>query len=123
MSKIIHINEDAYNRTKPLPFLSFFEEIVSFLKGLLNDPIGTTPSETLNKYGFDNSHLRKILLDYNIITKKENITEPFDETTGKLISKYSVSYRVPKANFKDKIRKLYNDTFNGKIAINNKYVS
>lgn len=67
----------------------------------------------LKKYGFDNGTLRKKLLDYGVITKKENITEPFDETNGKMVSKYSVSYRVPKENFKDKIRKLHNDTFYG----------
>lgn len=111
MSRIIHINEDKYNELKPLPFLDFYNEVVNFVKGLLNDPIGTEPSDVLRKYGFTNGKLRKYLLDYDIITKKENITEPFDERNGKMVSKYSVSYRVPKENFKDKIRKLHNDVF------------
>jgi len=119
MSKVIHIKESTYDRIRPLPFLTFFEEVLKFVKGLLNDPIGTKPSELLKKYGFTNGELRKKLLDYNIITKKENITEPFDEENGKMISKYSVSYKVPKENFKDKIRKLHTDTF----SVNEAYVT
>lgn len=111
MSKVIHINESSLEILKPLPFLSFFKEVLSFVKGLLNDPIGTKPSETLQKYGFNNGVLRKKLLDYGVITKKENISEPFDETNGKMVSRYSVSYKVPKENFKDKIRKLHSDAF------------
>ena len=111
MSKIVYVNESSLQALKPLPFLSFFKEVLAFVKGLLNDPIGTKPSDVLKKYGFDNGTLRKKLLDYGVITKKENISEPFDETNGKMISRFSVSYRVPKENFKDKIRKLHNDTF------------
>ena len=113
---------------KPIPFLSFFKEVVSFIKGLLNDPIGTKPSGLLKKYGLNNGVLRKKLLDFGIITKKENITEPFDETNGKMVSKYSVSYRVPKENFKDKIRKFYKDVFSldesyGTVDIYNKKIN
>jgi hypothetical protein len=111
MKKIIYIKESSLNLLKPLPFLLFFKEIVAFIKGLLNDPIGTKPSETLKKYGFENGILRNKLLDYDIITKKEDISEPYDEESGKMVSRYSVSYKVPKENFKDKIRKLYNDSF------------
>ena len=111
MSRIIHINEDRYNDIKPLPFLDFYNEVLKFIKGLLNDPIGTKPSETLERYGLTNGELRKLLLDYDIITKKENITEPFDERDGKMVSKYSVSYKVPKENFKNKIRNLHKAIF------------
>ena len=96
---------------KKLPFLTFYEEIVKFLKGILNDPIKTKPSEILIELGLSNGELRKKLYDYNVITKKENIDEPFDETTGKKTSRYYVSYKVHKEKFKDKIRKLYNDLF------------
>lgn len=129
MSKIVHINESSLKILKPLPFLPFFKEVLLFVKGLLNDPIGTKPSETLQKYGFNNGTLRKKLLDYGVITKKENISEPFDETNGKMISRYSVSYKVPKENFKDKIRKLHADVFSlneayfGSIDIYNKKIN
>ena len=94
---------------KKIPFLTFYEEVVKFIKGLLNDPIKTKPSDVLIDLGIHNGELRKKLYDYNVITKKENIDEPFDETTGKKVSRYYVSYKVHKENFKDKIRKLYND--------------
>lgn len=113
--KIIHINESKLNKIfeekKELPFLTFYEEVLKFVKGLLNDPINTKPSDTLISYGIHNGDLRKKLYDYNVITKDENIDEPFDETTGDRTSRYYVSYKVHKENFKDKIRKLYNDLF------------
>lgn len=111
MAKKIYIRESSLEVLRPLPFLTFFEETVKFIKGLLNDPIGTKPSNLLLKYGLDNGMMRMKLLDYDIIQKKENITEPYDERNGKLISRYSVSYKVPKENFKDKIRKLHGDLF------------
>lgn len=93
------------------PFLTFYEEVLKFVKGLLNDPINTKPSTKLKSYGITNGELRQKLYDYDVITKKENIDEPFDETSGKKVSRYYVSYKVHKENFKDKIRKMYNDLF------------
>lgn len=114
--RLVHINESTFERLleekKPLPFLTFYEEVVKFIKGLLNDPIGTKPSDVLISYGIHNGDLRKKLYDYNVITKDENIDEPYDETSGHKVSRYYVSYKVHKENFKDKIRKLYNDLFN-----------
>ena len=107
----IYIRESSLEVLRPLPFLTFFEEVLKFVKGLLNDPIGTKPSELLEKYGLDNGTLREKLLEYDVIKKKEDISEPFDERSGKMVSRYSVSYKVPKENFKDKIRKLHNDIF------------
>ena len=112
--KIIHITEEAYKRLfkeiEEVPFLTFYDDVVKFVKGILNDPIGTKPSKLLVSYGLDNGELRKKLYDYNVITKDEKIDEPFDEVTKEKVSKYYVSYKVHKDNFKDKIRKLYNDT-------------
>lgn len=113
--KRIHINESKLKSIieeeddKKLPFLTFYEEVVKFIKGLLNDPIGTKPSDVLTSKGIHNGDLRKKLYDYSVITKNEDINEPFDETTGRQTSRYYVSYKVHKENFKDKIRKLYND--------------
>lgn len=113
--KIVHINESSFNRVltedeenKELPFQTFYEEVLKFIKGLLNDPIGTKPSEILRDYGLHNGMLRKKLLDYGVITKEEDIREPYDETDGNQESRYYVSYKVPRENFKDKLRKLHN---------------
>ena len=95
-----------YNEMTRHAFMSHMED---YIKKLLNDPIKTKPSDVLIDLGIHNGELRKKLYDYNVITKKENIDEPFDETTGKKVSIYYVSYKVHKENFKDKIRKLYND--------------
>lgn len=114
--KIVHINESSFNRIlveneekKEIPFQTFYEEILKFIKGLLNDPIGTRPSEILTSYGLNNALLRQKLLDYDVISKKEDIKEPYDETNGKMTSRYYVSYKVPRENFKDKLRKLHSD--------------
>lgn len=114
--KKIHINESKFSKIfegekKELPFLTFYDEVVKFIKGLLNDPIGTKPSDILISNGIHNGYLRKKLYDYNVITKDEDIDEPYDETTGYKTSRYYVSYKVHKENFKDKLRKLYSDLF------------
>lgn len=111
--KIIHLNEAKFNNIleekKELPFQTFYEEVLKFIKGLLNDPIGTKPSEILKSYGLHNGILRKKLLDYGVITKDEDIREPYNETDGNQESRYYVSYKVPRENFKDKLRKLHNN--------------
>ena len=116
MSKLIHINESSFNRIlvseedenkKELPFQTFYEEVLKFIKGLLNDPIGTKPSEILRDYGLHNGILRKKLLDYDVIKKDEDIREPYDETDGRQESRYYVKYSVPRENFKDKLRKVH----------------
>jgi len=120
--KIIHLNESSFKRIlsegdeekRELPFQTFYEEVLKFIKGLLNDPINTKPSEILVDNGWDNGTLRKKLYDNGIIIKKEDIREPYDETSGKQTSRYYVSYRVPRENFKDKIRKLHKTNNNAK---------
>ena len=115
--KKVHINESSFKRLlyeeqnkKELPFQTFYEEMLAFIKGLLNDPIkaqSTSPSETLKAYGLDSKKLREKLCDFDIIKKKEDIREPYDESEGKQKSRYYVSYSVPRDNFKDKLRKLH----------------
>ena len=110
--KVIHLNESKFNKIleekNELPFQTFYEEVLKFIKGLLNDPIGTKPSEILRSHGLHNGILRKKLLDYGVITKDEDIREPYDETDGNQESRYYVSYKVPRENFKDKLRRLHN---------------
>lgn len=113
--KIIHLRESSFDRVlfedekKELPFQTFYEEILKFIKGLLNDPIGTKPSEILKSYGLHNGMLRKRLLDYGVIKKEEDIREPYDETDGNQKSRYYVKYSVPRENFKDKLRKVHSN--------------
>lgn len=113
MSKKVYIKENKISLIKesqePLPFQTFFEEIVKFIKGLLNDPIQAKPSELLMSHGLTNKLLRKELADNSVVIKTENIDEPIDDTTGKKVSRYYLSYRVPKENFKNKLRQCYNN--------------
>ena len=42
---------------------------------------------------------------------KERIDEPHNEETGEIESRYYLSYKVPKKDFKKKIRRLYQKLF------------
>ena len=126
--KLIHINESIFNRlledNRRPPFQDFYEDVISFIKGILRDPIGTTPNERLKSLGLHNGELRKRLYDLSIITKEERIDEPYDETNGKQQSRYYVKYgwsddikkglKNPKRMdnpLKERVRKLYNQFF------------
>lgn len=127
--KLIHINEGVYKRLfedgnrKP-PFQDFYEDVIDFVKGILRDPIGAVPNESLKSIGLHNGELRKRLYDLSIITKDERIDEPYNETTGRQQSRYYVKYGwtddIKKAlknptrmdnPLKERIRKLYNQFF------------
>lgn len=116
MIKRIHINETAYKRIflnqGEIPFQTFYEEMVKFISGLLNDPIGTKPSKILVDYGFDNKLLRKKLVDCDIMSRNTKIDEPHDED-GKQTSTMTLSYKLHKDNFKDKLRKMHSKLSDG----------
>lgn len=126
--KLVHINESTFNRLlednrKP-PFQTFYEEVMKFIREMFKDPIGAVPSDLLKSNGLHNGELRKKLYDYGIITKDEDIREPYDERNGYQQSRYYVKYDwtddVRKAMkdtrrmnnpLKEKVRKLYNNYF------------
>ena len=101
--KTIYISEDRIPDFKML--LDESEE------KLLEDPIGAKPSKKLEIRGYTSGKLRKLLRDADIITVKEKIDEPHNEETGALESRYYLSYKVPKKNFKKKIKRLYQKLF------------
>lgn len=107
----VFINEDKVQvlmeSEEEYTFFQFFSDIKSFIKGLLTDPINTRPNDRLRKHGIGNDEARLKLQDYGVVVKKETIKEPYDEATGKKISRYYVTYKVPKKDFKKKIRRLY----------------
>ena len=118
----IHFNESSLvvlTESKKMTFLKFYKEVVSFVKGLLNDPIGARPSELLLSVGLTNGKLRQLLSQFGIVVKSENIDEPINDENGKKESKYHLSYKVPKENFKDKIRKLYHSEKLDEINLHN----
>jgi len=124
--KIIYINENRIpeikrlidESTEKISFLLFFEQIRDFIKGLLEDPINTKPSQILRDRGLHNGKLRKMLRDANIIKMSEKIDEPHSEETGEIESRYYISYKVPKKDFKKKVRRLYQKIFESGITEN-----
>jgi hypothetical protein len=117
--KTIYINENSIPGVKSLlaeseekmSFLFFYEQVRDFIKDLLTDPMGAVPSKPLRIRGLHNGKLRKMLRDAGIIQMKENIDEPHSEETGEIESRYYLSYKVPKKDFKKKIRRLYQKIF------------
>ena len=91
-------------------FFKFFTEVKNFLKDLLEDPIGANPSGFFASHGINKSLLLNKMLDKDIIKKKENIDEPND-ADGKMKSRHYLQYSVPKKDFENKIKRLYNYFF------------
>lgn len=114
--KVIYLREDTFNKLltiqEDIPFLDFYERVTMFVKMLLKDPIHAKPDETLCGIGLYNGILRQKLIDYDVIEKKEDIDEPYDEVSHKKISKYHLQYKVHRNNYKEKLRRLYNDLSN-----------
>ena len=127
--KVVHINESVFNRlledNRRPPFQDFYDDVMSFIRDMFKDPIGAIPNEELKANGLHNGELRKLLYDYGIITKDEDIREPYDERNGYQQSRYYVKYdwtddvraalkdsQRMNNPLKEKIRKLYNSYFN-----------
>lgn len=117
--KLVYIKESKVGILKEseeeLTFLRFFVEVKKFITDLLTDPIHARPSLTLVSHGLDNDNLRRKLQDEMVIVKKENINEPHNEVTGEIESRYYLSYKVPKKDFKKKLRRLYQKIFESGI--------
>ena len=114
--KRIHIKESTFNRLlfednndDELDFKTFYDNVLVFIKGLLNDPINTKPNETLQSYGITNGDLRKKLCDFGVLSKKEDIREPYDDSSGKQESRYYMSYKLSTDNFKEKLRQIHRE--------------
>ena len=82
-------------------------DIKKFIKDLLSNPFHANTSGVLQKKGISKDELKSILLDRDIIKKKERIDEPYDDKLGKKKSMFHVIYTVPKRNFESNIKSLY----------------
>ena len=111
MNKVIYINESQvqvlHEAANEFTFFSFFTEIKGFIKQLLSDPINARPSQILTSHGVTDKMLRQELINRGVVVRSEKIDEPYDEVQGKTISKYHLSYKVPKKDFKRKLRRMY----------------
>lgn len=104
--KIIYITESQlYELKQQVTFFEFKNKVISFLKQLLTDPINATFDSFFRDNGISRSTMMKMLLKKGIIEKKEKV----DEVDGKSV--YHIQYKVPRANFKTKIKRLYSYFF------------
>ena len=113
----IYISENKLNLLREsdeeVTFYEFFTEVKNFIKGLLDDPFGSTVGDLLKSHGITRSVLINRLLDRGIITKKEKIDEPYD-ADGNLKSMHYIQYKVPRKNFEQKMHRLYSQMFEKK---------
>ena len=106
VSKIIYITEEQLKELKEqVTFFQFKNKLISFLKELLRDPINANLDPFFKNNGISRNTLMKILLKKNIIERKEK----FDEVDGKSV--YHLQYKIPKANFKTKVKRVYSYFF------------
>jgi hypothetical protein len=98
----------------------FESNVRQFIFDLKNDPINAQPSETLKFYGLDRNTLLKYLKDYEIITKREKLSNKDENGNPKKLT-MKVSYaensdegdefEVKKKKFKLRVKQLYIDLF------------
>lgn len=91
-------------------FYEFFTEVKSFLKGLLEDPMNADISDYLKNHGIAKNDLLNRMLDRGVVKKDEKIDEPND-AEGNMKSMHYLSYSIPKKDFENKIRRLYDYFF------------
>lgn len=92
-------------------FFEFCRDVKKFIKELLQNPFSANVSGVIKKRGISNKELKSILLNRDIIKKKERIDEPYDDKLGKKKSMFHVTYTVPKSDFENKLKNLYNYYF------------
>ena len=114
MTRKIYLTEENLRliaeATDEMTFLEFSVAVKHFLRDLLIDPIKAEPNERLRSKGLNKGVLLNCLENQGLIKKKERIDEPYNEEEGKNTSRYYVSYKVPKEDFKKKLRRFYKDT-------------
>lgn len=105
---IIIKNDVAYIIAEKLEMseYKFFNNIKSFLKSLLEDPINAAVPLLLKKYGINKSLLLREMLNMNIIEKSEKISDK-DENGKPKTATMMIKYKVPKKNFDRNLKKLY----------------
>lgn len=100
-NQVIELNEE-FEMTE----YKFYNNIKKFLSDLLADPINAQPTFLLNKYGFTRSRLIRKLIDIGLLDNKERISDK-DENGEPKTATMLVKYKVPKKDFKKKLRRLW----------------
>lgn len=110
MSKVVYITESQLMRLREIrdevTFYKFFTEVKNFLQDLLKNPMSADISDFLKEHGVSKQDLLDRMLERGLISKKENIDEPYD-AGGNKKSMHTLQYKVPKSGFEDKMHRLY----------------
>lgn len=93
-----------------MTFYEFFVQTKSFLKDLLNKPHEAQPSEMMKQHNITKDGLLSKMKEVGLIKSSERIDEvPVEEGSDKKAAKHYITYKIPRARFKEKIRALYDD--------------
>lgn len=113
--KIIHITENQLKvieaSMEEVFYYDFFNEVKSYIKELLMDPVNADVTPLFKKHGYSKADVLKKLIDRSIIIRKETVKELPYEVGGDKESKYIVKYAVPRKNFDKKLKRLYLEMF------------
>lgn len=108
-NKTIIINESDMNRLKDFLEMSeykFNHNIRKFISQLLEDPVNAQPSELLKYHGYNRSKLLQHLVNNNIISRVEHISDK-DENGEPKTATMMVRFKCPKKDFDRKLEKLF----------------
>ena len=108
-SRVIVITESMMNMLHSeveMTEYKFQNNIKKFLSDLLADPVNASPSKLLLFYGLTRSRLLKHLSNVGMVERDERISDK-DENGEAKTATMLIRYKVPKKNFKRKLKKLW----------------
>lgn len=122
-NKIVIITESMFNELKEsddfkMTEYKFNSNIKHFLSELLSDPVNAEPSILLRHNGLNRSRLINLLINNEMLVKDEQISDK-DENGELKTATMKVKFKVPKADFKHKLKKLYIKLFERNTPSNN----
>lgn len=124
-NRTIVITEDIFRELQDCDELcmseyKFNSNIKHFLSNLLADPSNAQPSPILLKYGLKRSKLIPLLLNNGMLCKSEKISDK-DENGDFKTATMKIRFKVPKKDFKHKLKKLYIKIFERNVPSDSSY--
>lgn len=119
--RVFVITEREYRvicEKKSMTHYRFVNNIGNFLEALLQNPINSKPSDSLELNGLGRRNLLKELIRRGIVKRDSRID---DKTSDKPM--FKVKYTVPREGLLRKVNKFYMDYFGESIDINKKPIN
>jgi len=104
-----------FENRKEITYFSFFTHLKNFLVSLLSDPINAKASQELRDYlNLNDKEIIEKLIDFDLLRRDTKIKEtPKDVTAnGKSKVSFSLTYSVPKKEFKNNVKRFYDKYVN-----------